>query len=99
SELNSASIGASNSAILNVVISGGAGSSFNNNGSISMLGGTLVISNGAPGLITNMAAAFVSGVGTVTPRIVNLGTIQATVSGGILDVQLQGGTNNTGGFL
>ncbi len=91
-----ATLGASNGAILNVVISGGAGSSFNNNGSISMIGGTLIISNATPGIITNMANAFVTGVGTVMPNIVNLnnGTIQATVSGGILDISLS--TTNSG---
>ena len=96
SDLNTATIGASNGAILNVVLSGGAGSSFDNNGSVSMLGGTLIISNGTPGVISNMAAAFVTGVGTVMPNIVNLGTVQSTVVGGILDVSLSA-TN--AGFL
>jgi len=94
SDPNLATIGASNGAILNVVLSGGANSSFNNNGSVSMLGGTLIISNGAPGVISNLAAAFVTGVGTVMPNIVNLGTVQATIAGGILDVSLS--TTNAG---
>jgi len=97
SSVNSATIGASNGAILNVVLSGGAGSTFNNNGSIVMIGGALVISNGTPGLITNNF--FVSGVGTITPNIVNNGTIQATVNGGALDVSLLGGTNISSGYL
>jgi len=97
SDLNSATIGASNGAVLNVVLGGGAQTTFNNGGSISMLGGTLIISNGLPGTITNLASAFVSGVGTVQPNIVNLGTVQATVAGGILDVALLGGTNSVGG--
>lgn len=95
-DLNSATIGASNGAVLNVVLSGGAQTTFNNGGSISMIGGTLIISNGVPGTITNLASAFVTGVGTVMPNIVNLGTVQATVSGGILDVSLSA-TNS--GFL
>ncbi len=97
SALNSATLGASNGAVLNVVINGGAGSSFNNNGSISMIGGTLIISNAKPGVITNNL--FVSGAGTITPNIVNNGTIQATVNGGVLDFSLLGGTNATGGFI
>jgi hypothetical protein len=97
SSVNSATIGASNGAILNVVLSGGAGSTFNNNGSISMIGGTLIISNGAPGVITNNF--FVSGVGTITPNLVNNGTIQATVNGGVLDVSLLGSTNISSGYL
>lgn len=97
SDLNAATLGASNGAILNVVLSGGSGSSFNNNGSISMIGGTLIISNGTPGVITNNL--FVSGVGTVTPNIVNNGTIQATVNGGLLDFSLLGGTNITTGYI
>jgi hypothetical protein len=97
SDLNSATLGASNGAILNAVISGGTGSSFNNNGSISMIGGTLIISNATPGVITNNL--FVSGVGTITPNIVNDGTIQATVNAGVLDFSLLGGTNATGGYI
>ena len=98
SDLNAATLGASNGAILNVVLSGGLGSSFNNSGSISMIGGTLIISNGTPGVISNLANAFVTGVGTVMPNIVNLnlGIVQSTVSNGILDVSLSS-TNN--GFL
>jgi hypothetical protein len=95
-DLNSATLGASTGAILNAVISGGTGSSFNNNGSISMIGGTLIISNATPGVITN--SLFVSGVGTITPNIVNNGTIQATVNGGVLDFSLLGDTNATGGY-
>ncbi len=97
SALNSATLGASNGAILNAVINGGAGNSFNNNGSISMIGGTLIISNATPGIITNNF--FVSGVGTITPNIVNNGTVQATVSSGVLDFSLLGGTNGTGGYI
>jgi len=97
SDMNSATLGASNGAILNAVISGGAGSSFNNNGSISMIGGTLIISNATPGVITNNL--FVSGVGTITPNMVNSGTIQATINGGVLDFSLLGGTNAVGGYI
>ncbi|MGO9245221.1 MAG: hypothetical protein ACLQDC_10710 [Verrucomicrobiia bacterium] len=97
SSVNSATIGASNGAILNVVLSGGAGSTFNNNGSIVMIGGTLIISNGTPGLITNNF--FVSGKGTITPNIDNNGTVEATVNGGVLDVSLLGGTNISSGYL
>ena len=97
SDINSATIGASNGAILNVVISGGAGSSFNNNGSIAMLGGQLIISNATPGVITNNA--FVTGSGTVSPAIVNNSNIVASVNGGTLDVTLLGGTNTSAGNL
>ena len=97
SDLNSAVIGASNGATLNVVISGGAGSSFNNNGSISMIGGTLIISNGAPGVITNNS--MITGNGTIVPAIVNLKTNAATVNGGTLDITLFGGTNTASGYL
>ncbi|MCG3147986.1 MAG: hypothetical protein PCFJNLEI_01428 [Verrucomicrobiae bacterium] len=97
SELNTATIGASNGATLNVVISGGAQSTFVNNGSIAMLGGTLIISNGTPGTITNNF--MISGVGTSAPAIYNAGTIAATVNGGVLDVTLLGGTNTAAGRL
>ena len=97
SSMNSATIGASNGAVLNVVLGGGAGSSFNNNGSITMIGGTLIISNGTPGLITNNF--FVSGKGTITPNIDNNGTVEATINGGVLDVSLLGGTNIAAGYL
>jgi hypothetical protein len=97
SEFNDGTIGASNNATLNVVISGGAGTTFANNGSISMIGGTLIISNGAPGTITNNF--MVSGVGTITPAIHNLGTVAATVNSGVLDVRLLGGTNTAAGRL
>ena len=94
SDLNSATIGASNNATLNVVISGGAQTTFSNAGSIAMRGGSLTIQSGAPGTITNLSGAFVSGVGTIVPNIVNLanGTVQAT--NGILDVSLS--TTNAG---
>src|SRR5207249_1711589 len=99
SDLNAATatLGASNGTTLNVVLSGGAGSSFNNNGSITMLGGTLIISNATPGVITNQAGAFVSGFGTVTPQIHNLAGIVAT--NGLLTVSLLDGTNPVTGFL
>jgi hypothetical protein len=96
-EFNNATIGASNNATLNVVISGGAQTTFSNPGSISMLGGTLLISNGAPGVISN--SFMVSGVGTINPAIHNTGSIAATVSNGLLDVRLLGGTNTTAGRL
>lgn len=97
SDINAATIGASNGTILNVVISGGAGSSFNNNGSISMLGGQLIISNATPGVITNNA--FVTGNGSITPAIGNNSNIIATVNGGTLQVTLLGGTNTALGNL
>lgn len=97
SDINVGTIGASNNAILNVVISGGAATTFRNEGSISMIGGSLIISNGNFGIITN--AGTISGVGTVTPSIHNLSNILATVSGGTLDVRLLGGTNSASGQM
>ncbi len=91
----SGTIGASNNATLNVVLSGGT--SFSNNGSISMVGGSLTINGGSSGTITNNL--FVTGVGTVTPAIYNNGTIQATVAAGVLDVNLNGVTNIATGYL
>src|SRR5207244_4885622 len=95
SDLNSATIGASNGAILNVVISAGTGTSFNNNGSISMLGGQLIISTASPGVLTNNA--IVSGNGSITPEIWNNSNIMASVNGGALQVRLLGGTNTAAG--
>ncbi len=91
-DLDDGTMGASNSAVLNVVISGGAGSSFHNVGTISMLGGSLIISNAAPGLITN--DLFVSGSGTITPVLVNVSTGTILASNGLLNVSLLSNTNS-----
>ncbi len=93
--VNSATLEASNGATLNIVLSGGP--SFSNNGSISMIGGSLVINNGTGGTITNNA--WISGVGTIVPGIVNNSNIIATVNAGVLDVTLFGGTNSAIGNL
>ncbi|HXI85022.1 MAG TPA: hypothetical protein VNL17_13125, partial [Verrucomicrobiae bacterium] len=92
SDFNDATLGASNGAILNLVLGGGAGSSFNNNGTIAMLGGTLVISNGAHGVITN--DLFVTGSGTITPAIVNDTSATILASNGVLTIGLFNNLNS-----
>ena len=90
-DFNSATLGASNGAVLNVIISGGSGQTFHNLGTIAMLGGTLRIQNGTPGLITN--SNFITGHGTVAAAVVNLtaGTILA--SNGVLTIGLHANVN------
>ncbi|NQU12372.1 autotransporter-associated beta strand repeat-containing protein [bacterium] len=94
-----ATLGASTNATLNLVVSGGLGTAFANNGTVSMTGGALSISNGAPGLITNNF--LVSGYGTITSTIFNQSNIIARVAGGsgTLTVNLRGGTNTSVGYL
>lgn len=98
-EVTTGTIGASNGAILRAIISGGSGQSFVNTGSISMRGGGLDISGAAPGIITNQA--WLSGVGSLSPFVHNVGTIVAQVgdSGATLQVPLLGGTNAATGHL
>ncbi|MCS7049086.1 MAG: hypothetical protein NZ483_07315, partial [Verrucomicrobiae bacterium] len=98
-EISTGTIGASNSAILRATITAGSGQSFINAGSISMRGGGLVIAGGAPGVITNQA--WITGTGSLSPFVHNVGTIIAQVGdgGAVLQVPLLGGTNTSSGHL
>ncbi|MEI6085643.1 MAG: PEP-CTERM sorting domain-containing protein, partial [Verrucomicrobiota bacterium] len=93
-DFNDGTIGASNGATLNVVISGGSGSTFNNSGTIGMLGGTLVISNAALGTITNRSGAVISGFGTIMPAINNLAGASIIASNALLNFGLLDNLNS-----
>lgn len=98
-ETTTGAIGASNGAILRATITGGTGQSFINTGTISMRGGGLDIAGATPGIITNQA--WITGVGSLSPFVHNVGTIIAQVSdsGAVLQIPLLGGTNSVAGHL